>query len=819
MYKLERIFCLTFLIALLSFNSTFGQSSKSSVVGQVLEPEGEAMEYVNAILHEKATSDFVKGVATEFDGLFLFTDIPPGEYYVELSFVGFKTRSTDPFVVKQGDDMVNIGKITIEMESNFLGAVEVTAEKSASNISIDRKTYNVEKDIISSISSATEVLRNLPSVTTDVNGAISLRGSPNVTFFINGRPSPLMRANPTAALQQIPANSIARIEIITNPSAKYTPRGIGGIINIVLIDDYSEGFNGTVSGNVGNLGRYNGNLTLNYGMDKVNYYASYGIQHSNIPRMDIENTINRDGFGNDESTFDRDINADRDKLGHILNAGMTYDLTDNTMMEISGNYLSASAKRNQNMDAVFTNLIQPSLSNTSLTDRNLDESEFEIDVGLALEHVFPDSEDHTLAFEYVYATFNEKEDSYLSETFTDANGLESLSQNHVLIGIEGPTHEVALEYAKPLGEDTEIEAGYVGEFMQETLDFLGETKTPGEDTWVIDPSLTNKFIFTQHIHALYGTFGHAFGNVSFLAGLRAEQALVSSELSDNTIIPNDYFKLYPTLHLNYELGDYEELQLSYSKRVRRADSDEQNPFPEFTDNYTRDVGNPSLKPEIVHSFEFNYALQTDKISFFPTLYYRYKVDAFTEVSKIIDNNITETSFTNLNTDQSAGFEFIVTGNLGKFMNYNFSANTFYQQIDATDLGFSANKGAFSWDAKLSSSFRITNSTRAQVNAYYRSGRITPQGTLQQMFLVNAGLRQDILKNRASIVLTVSDIFGNLNYETVIDTPSLYQRARYGRNSQAIYLGFIYHFAKQSRNFKTQLNFEDQIDAGKKVVED
>ena len=803
-----------FLFLCLVISSLAGQSNGGTVFGEIIEASTEeALEFVNLALY-KDTS-FISGTISNKEGLFSFSDLPVGDYHISLSFVGFETKKTDIFSIESEGQELDLDEISLQISAEVLDIVVVTEEKAIYNLDIDRKVYNVEKDILASTSSATEILQNIPSVSVDVDGQISLRGSSNITYFINGKPSAMMRMNSTSALQQIPANMIERIEVITNPSAKYKPDGIGGIINIVLKENTGNGLNGTVMANIGNLDRYNGSLSLSYGQEDINAYASYGIRHSDTPRDDIENIINKDGNGGILSTFDKNINAKYNEFSHLVNAGMEWELNDSDFLSISGNYFLTNNQNPKKISSIFNDPFEPSQNESNTTNLILDEKEQAHELGIAFEHQF--EEDHALAFEYVYANFHETEDGYFNESHTLPTLRDSFIHN--LIEIKGPTHEITLEYALPIGEDTEFEMGYVAELMKESHKYIGEFKPTQETNWINDPNRSNHFIFTQNIHALYATFGHAIGDFGFLAGLRAEQAYVTSNLvSRNETTPNDYFKLYPTLHLSYELNDNQQIQLSYSKRVNRADSDEQNPFEEYVDNYTVDVGNPNLLPEQVHSVEFGYRLQADNFTFLPSIYYRYKKDAFTEILETVNTNITKTTFTNLDTDQSTGLEFIFSGKAYRNLNFNLSSNLFYQQIDARNLGFSKNKSAFSWDSRLGLNFNITKSTYAQINAYYRSNRITPQGEFDPIVLFNVGLRQSILKNQASIVLTVSDIFRTLDYESSIDTPILNQRTRYGRNSQIVYLGFIYPFGKNIRNQKKKLGFEDALEAGKQVSE-
>ncbi len=799
-----------------------GQFSNAQIRGEVLEASTEeAMEFVNVSLYGQGTDSLLLGSVTNAEGEFEFSHVPPGAYYVETSFIGFENKKTDAFQVEHSGSKLDLGEILIAISSILLEDVEVTAERSTYQLDLDRKVYNVEKDILSSASSASEILQNIPSVSVGLNGVVSLRGSSNITYLINGRPSAMMRHNSSNALQQIPASSIERIEVITNPSAKYKPDGTGGIINIVLKAARDGGYNGTLTGNVGNankfegLGRYNGSLLLNYGKNDFNAFINYGYRHDETPRVDEDEVMNLDGKGSLLSTFDETIRTDFNKDSHLASAGIEYGFGNNAV-ELSGTYFMGKDKKGSETSAVFTDKLNSEQDESFHTNGNFKEEEQEYELGIAFEHEL--GNEHTLVLEYAYSDFLEKEDGIYNQHFS----LPAPSRDTVInnfIQISGPSHEVVGQYVKPLDDDTKVELGYLGEFMEEEIEFMGRSKASQEAEWAVDPLRTSRFIFTQNIHAGYMTLEHSLFEYHFLAGLRMEQAYVSSQLIDSVAIPNDYFNIFPTIHMGRELGDNQEIQLSYSKRINRADSDEQNPFPEYADPNNRDVGNPKLKPEKIHSLELSYRLQMDHFTFLPSIYYRFKEDGFTEVVRTVDENITETTFTNLTNEQSAGVEFAIVGNFADFLNVDLSANGFYQQIDAHNLGFSKYKSSFSYDAKLGAGIKITKSTQGQLNAYYRSSRITPQGEFNPIFLLNAGIRQEIIKHQASLLLTVSDVFNTLDYESAIDSPILKQQTKYGRNSQIVYLGFIYNFGQKVQKKRQKIQFDDKIEAGKKAAEE
>ncbi|MCO6477264.1 MAG: TonB-dependent receptor [Phaeodactylibacter sp.] len=778
--------------------------SRASIVGVVVEAASEEpMEFVNVGLFEPSGKTPIQGTATGKEGAFSFTGVPPGRYYLQLSFIGFKTKTTEIFSISPSSGEIDLREIPIELARNLLDEVEVTADRSTYSLSLDRKVYHVEKDIMGQVSSATEILQNIPSVTVDIDGQVSLRGTSNVTYFINGKPSALLRANGSAALQQIPANTIKRIEVITNPSAKYRPDGIGGIINIVLKEDSREGWNGALSGNVGNLSRQNAGLTLNHGAGGLNVFGSYSFRHANTPRREKDLRIERDETGTPVYTAKNSSFRETDEYSHVVSAGAGFPTGEDSQVELAGTYYYG--KENKNTLAGWE--VVDEFPSAFTIERALAELEEEVELSAAFEHEF--DEDHTLSIELAYSAYDENEDNYYDENYT--RPFPSNAQSRNLIEKGGPLTELSVEYARPVGEDSELEAGYLTEFMQDDIQFTVENYLPGEDRWAADLNRTNHFAFRQNIHALYTTFGHSFDALSILAGLRAEQTFINSRLiTTGEEIPNNYFQFFPTLHLAYELDDGQEMQLSYSRRVNRPDSDEHNPFAEYDDPRNREVGNPKLLPEQVHSLELGYHLQKDNFSFIPNLFYRYKYNAFSEIKEIVEDTVLQSRQANLADETAAGLELILTGKVRDVLDLTFSATAFYNELDGANLDFTDRRSNLTWNSKLAANLNITPTTFAQVNAYYRSSRITVQGEARPLFLLNLGMRQDIFQSRASLILTVSDVFASLQWVRVIDTPELYRRRDYTRNKQVVYLGFNYRFGQAFKKDKKELDFVDEI---------
>jgi len=371
--------------------------------------------------------------------------------------------------------------------------------------------------------------------------------------------------------------------------------------------------------------------------------------------------------------------------------------------------------------------------------------------------------------------------------------------------------QLTIDYSNPLSETSKLEAGYTGSFNQQNLDFFVEYFDTAQAIFVKDITKSNQFLYRESIHAFYGLYQHSYGQFSYSAGLRAEQAFVDGNLvTKDSTITNNYFKLYPTLHLAYKTSNGE-FQLNYSKRVNRPDADELNPFPEYQDPRNLRAGNPNLRPEMIHSVEFGYKWQAENFSFIPSIYYRYKLDGFTNVLIPIDDSTLLSTMANLSNDQSAGLELIFSAKAGSLLTANLSSNVFYNQIDASELGFGEKKSIVSMSANLNTNFSFTKSTLAQLSCNFRSARLTPQGKVYPTFVMNLGLRQELFKKKLSVILTASDLFNTLRQKTVLNTGFLNQTSINRRDGLAVYLGVSYRFGKTlKKSNEENLQFDNNL---------
>ncbi len=800
--------------ALLSFTAVFittlssQENNVGTIRGSVIDDSTEfPLEFVNVVLRIKDDGTIVTGEVTNRTGKFDFTDIPTGEYFITFGLVGYKDKKTPVFLIDPQHKHLNVGAVRLVATEVSLEEVLVTAEKSLYNASIDRRVYNVDQDLMSKAGSASELLQNVPSVQVDIDGNVSLRGSSNVLIMINGRTSPLMNKNSATVLQQMPASSIERIEVITNPSAKYKPEGTSGIINIVLKKNTSLGFNGNIAANAGNQDRYNGNARLNYNPGSFNIYGSYSIRKDSRNRINDDNRLQTDAAST-LTFYGETLNSYARPLSHIVMLGADYHIDPQNVVGLSGDYFYNSFTRTEYADKLLHN---SDLLLINQYSRNRIDYEYEKEYSLTafFEHNFP-KEDHTLRLEFNAAGAPEEEDNRYISIYTLPLGPNKY--DNTLIRNGDYNGQLTLDYSNPLTEESNLEAGYLGEFIRNDLDFYAEYFDEGQQKFVTDVTKTNRFLYDESIHALYATYKRSFGSFGLMGGLRAERALVKSNMVTlDSIITNMYFSLHPTLHLSYKLGKPTELQLSYSKRTRRPEGDELNPFPEYRDPRNVSAGNPKLLPEYVHSIELGCQYQNDEVSILPALFYRYTYNRFTSVTQLINDTTLLTTRQNLSSDQSGGVELVVSANLSDLVTVHGSANAFLNQIDASNLGYSKKKSITTWSGNLTVDIYMSGTSRLQINSSYNSSRLTPQGKQIPSYVINTGFRQELFEDKLSLVLTIADVFKTLRREYALNTPSLNQTVANRRDSRIVYLGFTYHIGAQSKKSKEeQLHYDDNL---------
>ncbi len=769
-----------------------------TVTGCVKEKvSGAAMEFATVALYEAETGQVVTGCTTDAAGRFRLAEIKPDTYYIEGSFVGCRPVRSEAFIVTKGGQ-ADVGALYIEDASQTLEEVVVESRKPTFVSRLDRKVFNVGQDVTASSGSASDLMQNIPSVEVDMDGAVSLRGNENVTILIDGKPSAMM-SNKTRgdALNQLPANSIERIEVITNPSAEYKPDGVSGIINIVLKKDAKAGLNGILSGNVGSVGRNNTGINLNYGLRGVNFFGGYTYRRDRYDRtIDDLRTSPADIINQTTYGLGRPVS-------HTVRLGMNADLTAYDALEVAGSYNRRRFQRNERVESETADR-DGTLTNFYLRDRD----------ALAKENLW----EGTLRYTHSYGKGNEwgVDYTYSSESEDEMNRYDTQSKAGDTKDNEGVwdanyLHVAKLHWAHHLSDRMKLSAGYEMEHLQaeqnyHVADWDGTAFIPNADH-------SSDFTHLRTLHSLYATTEADLGAWSLLAGLRGEYADIENRLlSLAQASRRHYANIYPTLYASRRLDTHHELQLNYSLRVNRPEGSDMNPFAERINPLSLQAGNPDLKPEKIHSVEAGWLWRTDGgISLMSTLYYRYLTNRITEVSRYIEDGVLLTTKENLNTSQNAGLELIWNCLVARWLSLNWNVNGYYNRIDATRLGFGKRRDTFSWSTLLNANFTPVRHWMVQLNARFRGAQLVPQGCRDADCRINLGMKYDIPSTGLSLLVSVTDLLDTYRKSYTLDTPELKQKVEKRRNPRIFYIGALWQFgAGKGKKHQTEVEYDEGL---------
>lgn len=805
---MKRCCCLALLAAILLFQPGLVHAQApidGSVTGVVVDPSNRGgLEDATVALRSRADSTRVVGTITAKDGGFSFTHVPLGSYVVECSLIGHTPFRSPPFTLTEATPHVALPTISLKPTTLVLKEVEVSANRGLFGQNADRRVYNVDHDVMAQSSTASDLLQNIPSVQVDIDGNVSLRGSGDVTILVNGKKSPLMGKSRADVLQQLPAAGIERIEVITNPSARFTPEGGSGIINLVMKSGADASSSGDVTGHLGTAGRSNENLTFGVHPGKFDLFASYSHRDDRRNRHGLDDRV-LSGVGSTASYREDNRIAMRPRV-HMGNLGVTYHVDPKDELELTGEYL----RRRPSRDGLSTIVTRDS-SNAILTDYDRFQTGYELETesGLttAFQHDFAKPE-HQVRLEINASNNPQSEHAHFVEHWRAPAQPDPVSD--VVLSTTEKQGHVTLDYTNPVNDESKVEAGYALDVNRQDIRSDADSLDVTRQVLLADPFKTYRFRLDQAIHAVYGTYQRSLGAFDVVAGAREEVATIKSDLISSGLPFTDrYAALYPTLHVNYKLSARDELRLSYSRRVRRPESDDLNPFPEFTDPYNIDEGNPRLRPESTHSFELGYGIHGDHASFVPTLYYRYKTNAFTRVTEALTDTTFLRTMANLASDQSAGLEPVLTLSAGRWLQANVNANVFREQIDASNLGFAGKKSVTSWSGTGNVMLTPWTRTMLELNANYRSARLTPQGNVRPSFGLNVGARQNLYGDRVSLTLAVSDLLKTQRQETLLDVTGIQQHVTTRRDSRVLYVGLSYHYGQAEKKKDKPIQYEDQ----------
>src|ERR1051326_639172 len=592
----------------------------------------EPVEFANVLLKKSADSSLFAGTQTGKEGTFEFLRVPSGEYLMEISRVGYEVKKLPALVQAAADSVVDLGTIPLADSAVTLEEVTVSSQKDLLNLAIDRKVYNVDQDIQSKSISASDILRNVPSVEVEIDGRVTLRGSNDVLIMIDGKTSPIMGTNKAEVLEQIPASAVKKIEVMTNPSAKYKPDAEAGIINIVLKKGSEGGLNGGFTVNAGNDDRYNGDLRLDYSHDNLTFFGSYSPRKDTRTHTQSESVTQSNGQTL-MSYFDKNDNSTTLHLSHLVLLGGDLKIDEANKAGISGSYFGRGATT----VGTKTTIKEDSggvMSENIDRNHSGDDGEPDVSVRTYFQHAFDEHQKMRADLKV------SRDRNHDVSNFATVNRFPAspVSYDNTITSELGKQFELSLEYTAVLDSQSRLESGYSGQINSDDLDLYIDYLDPASHSFVTDVSKTNDFRHEETVHAAYTTYEHRFGQFGFKAGVRAEQVFGTSRLlTRHSEFENNYSSLYPSLHLSYDLDNGTQLQANYSRRIYRPEAADLNPFPDYSDPTDLFAGNPLLLPMFIHSMELGCLFQTDKISFLPTAFYRYKYNRFSNITTALND--------------------------------------------------------------------------------------------------------------------------------------------------------------------------------------
>ena len=771
------------LLLLVSLGAS-SQPPMGSVTGKVVDSKSNApLPYTNVLLLKAKDSTLVSGIACGDDGSFRIENVMPGAYVLKIKFIGYRDSRSDKFVVNPANPNKNFGVIKLNSSSNEINEVTVRAQKDEFINTIDKKVYNVANSITATGGSASDVLKNIPSVTVDIDGKVSLRGSSNVTIMIDGKPAGMLSGDPATALQLVPSSMLESVEVVTNPSAKYDAEGMAGIINLKTKKGKSQGMNGVASVGASTLGGCNANINLNNKVGKWNFYGNYGLRGDKRSTTGVTDQYNSESATREYNSL-TNSSGKFQNTSNMLKLGTEWAMDSvNTLgLSIGGNLRDFSRPEDINYQ-FFNGSYDPRPDSTYYKNNQSSELGKGIEGNLDYKRLFPGLKSE-LNFLSNYSVNTRSGDHTYTKSGAAFQKGESDNKSTNAV--------VQADYSQPTSNG-KFETGLKYTLRDNDNDQRDSVVT-NTGSYVTDRSSTNHYRYKEQIYAAYLSYTAKMGNIGLAAGLRAEGTHnVGESLSANAGFTKDTISFFPNLSLKYIIGS-SDIQASYSRRVNRPDMRMLNPFVDNSDNTNIRKGNPNLNPEYTNSFDVSWHLTTTNASILASVFYRKTVDKMSPIH--VGNLFT---FENFNSAENIGLDLTYTYRFGMLGNIMVSGSAFQNKTNAENVESLQESKSFNWNARMNAMLMLSRTTSLQVMGMFMGPMTMPNGTMRGMSGLDLGIKQDLWKGKASLLLNVSDVFNTRKMH--IETNGTTYRSVMDRQfkSQAATLTFTYRFGKTSEN--------------------
>ncbi|NQZ75761.1 MAG: TonB-dependent receptor [Ekhidna sp.] len=782
-------------------------SAKFAIKGKLVQAgTTEPVEYATVSVFKQADSLLVTGGLTNENGIFNIP-VSPGDYYIKAQFMGFRDVTISDISISKSSPVYNAGNVSIAENETLLDEVVIQAERTELELTLDKKVYNIGKDLGNLGGSASDLLANLPSVEVDVEGNVALRGSENVQILIDGKPSGLIGLSGSGGLQQLQGNLIESVEIITNPSARYDAEGGAGIINIILKKDRAGGFNGSFQVQGGLPANDGASVSVNYRTGWINWFVNYGVTARTSPGQGFTNNSFNNAARDTIYTILQDNDRERKSLSQNIRFGSDIYFNEKNVLTLAASYRNADSENTTQTGYEFFNR-----NDVQFSDRFRVDNEDEVDINWQYELNFNrdfSRKGQKLTFTLQQQDSEETEISAFDDitNFSDGTITELIQRARNDNGEERQLMQ--LDYVHPFSKAAKFEVGtrYNGRTIFNNYIVETDSAATGlEQNFEEVVNLTNNFLFEERIFAVYGILSNKMDKLSWQLGLRAENTNLDTQLVPRNVEeagseeyePNSqtYFSLFPSANLTYKYSAISSLQLSYSRRITRPRFRNLNPFITYSNPLSLYLGNPDLQPQFTDSYEVGILQNRKSATIYLGVYYRYTTDVVQRIQRTLEEGVTERLPVNLGVQDEVGFETNINYDINKQFRINSNVNFFHAQ---TDGGESLSAEATTISTRNGLFYKNSKLFNAQLSWFYSAPQNQPQGIRRSIQSLDIGLSKDVLHNNGTIALNVSDLFNTRNFrgETITETFTSDREFQWRRGPIAV-LSFTYRLNQKKQ---------------------
>lgn len=769
---------------------------------------GQPLEFATVTLQHFRRTEMVFGGLTDEKGYFEI-EMPAGKYNITFEYLSYGSRVISEKELKSTQDL---GTITLSPDEQLLDELTIRAERTTVEMKLDKRVYNLGQDLMVKGGNASDVLDNVPSVAVDAEGNVSLRGNESVRILIDGRPSTAININD--ALKLIPAETLEKVEVITNPSARYDAEGSSGIINIVLKKGKESGMNGVFTATIGYPENSTLTGTVNYKVKNVNFFTSQGFRKVQNPGTFYNETrYLESGTDITRNYVIEDRVFDRKNLGYNGNIGLDWFITPKTTWTHNVLYRTSDEQEIVNTNLDFFNN-ENIYQNSTFRYNDGKEVDKSLEYTSNFRHRFK-KEDHTLSFD-VSLSKNDENEAYEIQDITQERNDIGTTQNNQLL---------QLDYVLPINQKSRLEAGYRGSFVQNRRDFLYEKFL--DNAWINQTDFSNNFEYLENVHSLYSQFGSKLDKFNYLLGLRWEDSDIHvNQISSENFNNKKYNNFFPSAFLNYEFDESFGLSLSYSRRIQRPRGRHLNPFSEISSSLNIFQGNPDLNPVYTSSFDFGMIKRWEIVTLNASVYYNISKDPFQFIRRESGLYLPDGSAVlfsgpvNAGTEDRLGIEFTLNLNPSKKWRVNANFNFFrvtgsgtyeYTTLEGNLRSIDLTNEALTWSARFNSKYTLPWNIDWQANFSYNAPQKTAQGKSIGLPTLNSAFSKDIWKDRATLNFNISDVFNTRRRISESNIPGvLYSYTNMQWRQRQFSLGFTYRFnrKKSEKDQQKQQNREE-----------